>query len=1004
MPRTTVTVSETDNTLVTISTVAPSATSIRDVAISATAPTGAGQALITTSATAAAWADIATQAELNAWLGSTNVTTLGTITTGTWNATTIATTKGGTGLTSYVLGDVLYASATNVLSALAGNATATRKFLRQLGTGTASAAPAWDTVTKADVGLGSVEDTALSTWAGSVNVTTVAASAVTAHQAAIAIAASQVTSGTLAIAQGGTGLTSYVLGDVLYASATAVLSALAGNATATRKFMLSVGDGALAAAPSWDTVTKTDVGLSAVENTALSTWGGSTAIVTLGTIATGTVPAANVSAGSFGSGDFTFTGKASFAGTPTFADASVGTSATHGLVLRGSAGSTNQLSLVNRSNGTDLLVVGESGSEMTITPSVTIVGRLYVQNTTWASIFYGALQVGNAAGTGTRLSVGVGNNDTAANAAAHKIRVGGTLIAAANNDVLYGMEIASTYSVGAFTTTTAYGLKIGDVSGAATNYALYTGAGAVRFGGAVTAADALTVSGAASFEGNVTVGNASGDALTFHPAAWTLTNAVTVTGTWTNIGTVSTVDINGGTVGGVTLDGTISGTPTWASTQSLNTSGTAGIASTVTVVDSTSATCSVCIFDAATGNLAAKTDGGLTYAATTGVLTATGFAGPINGAVGGSTPAAGAFTTLSASGVIQTSSATGSSTITPSTVRIRSTSNASDWDIVNSWGNLDFWSDDGTGIGSGVRARIGARMEGTSGSTVGIMVSTGTATALTASLYISSAGHIAQAENAKHYFDGVAATGDTYITSPSANILDLYAGNAKQLSLTATSATIPGTVYIGDTANANCTLGLTINQGAADNVILGLKSSDVATALTSITTQAVETDDFLTISKSSATLGGALVQVLAEDDALGTVARIASYGGTATTTKSTAGRALIELYASEHNGANALADITADGNVFGVLARRGGADVALALLDEDGDLWLGGAATVVGAFGCNGTAAQAAYASGGALSAYGTGAFGFDSDAHASEVHALLVKVRAALVANGIMS
>jgi len=61
-------------------------------------------------------------------------------------------------------------------------------------------------------------------------------------------------------------------------------------------------------------------------------------------------------------------------------------------------------------------------------------------------------------------------------------------------------------------------------------------------------------------------------------------------------------------------------------------------------------------------------------------------------------------------------------------------------------------------------------------------------------------------------------------------------------------------------------------------------------------------------------------------------------------------------------------------------------------------------ATVAGAFGCNGAAAQAAYASGGALAAYSTGAFGFDSDAHASELHAMVVKLRAALVANGIMS
>jgi hypothetical protein len=38
------------------------------------------------------------------------------------------------------------------------------------------------------------------------------------------------------------------------------------------------------------------------------------------------------------------------------------------------------------------------------------------------------------------------------------------------------------------------------------------------------------------------------------------------------------------------------------------------------------------------------------------------------------------------------------------------------------------------------------------------------------------------------------------------------------------------------------------------------------------------------------------------------------------------------------------------------------------------------------------------------LAAYVTGAFGLDSDAHMSALHALVVKIRAALVANGIMS
>lgn len=54
-------------------------------------------------------------------------------------------------------------------------------------------------------------------------------------------------------------------------------------------------------------VTKAQVGLSAVENTALSTWAGSANITTLGTITTGTVPAPRVSAGTFQSGDMQMT-------------------------------------------------------------------------------------------------------------------------------------------------------------------------------------------------------------------------------------------------------------------------------------------------------------------------------------------------------------------------------------------------------------------------------------------------------------------------------------------------------------------------------------------------------------------------------------------------------------------------------------------------------------------------------------------------------------------------
>ena len=98
---------------------------------------------------------------------TTTIATLGTITTGTWNATAIGVTYGGTGVTSWALGNILYGSGTNTTSVLAGNTTSTKQFLTQTGTGAVSAAPAWGTIALTDI------STALSTWTGSTTITTV---------------------------------------------------------------------------------------------------------------------------------------------------------------------------------------------------------------------------------------------------------------------------------------------------------------------------------------------------------------------------------------------------------------------------------------------------------------------------------------------------------------------------------------------------------------------------------------------------------------------------------------------------------------------------------------------------------------------------------------------------------------------------------------------------------------------------------------------------------------
>lgn len=75
------------------------------------------------------------------YVGQSSITTLGTITTGTWNGSVIATTRGGTGLNTYATGDIVYASAANTLAKLTKPASAT-SFLQM----TSAGVPSWTDV------------------------------------------------------------------------------------------------------------------------------------------------------------------------------------------------------------------------------------------------------------------------------------------------------------------------------------------------------------------------------------------------------------------------------------------------------------------------------------------------------------------------------------------------------------------------------------------------------------------------------------------------------------------------------------------------------------------------------------------------------------------------------------------------------------------------------------------------------------------------------------------
>lgn len=55
--------------------------------------------------------------------GSSSIVTLGTVTTGTWSGSTIAVGKGGTGISSYTAGDMLYATGSTTLAVTTSTAT-----------------------------------------------------------------------------------------------------------------------------------------------------------------------------------------------------------------------------------------------------------------------------------------------------------------------------------------------------------------------------------------------------------------------------------------------------------------------------------------------------------------------------------------------------------------------------------------------------------------------------------------------------------------------------------------------------------------------------------------------------------------------------------------------------------------------------------------------------------------------------------------------------------------